>query len=66
MLCQHSDSILFSRDAGFGKSAYDLTLLDCLRGLEKAIKYRFIDFNDFDVDEYERYEVGVYVFIFII
>ncbi|XP_037088137.1 dual specificity protein phosphatase CDC14A-like, partial [Pollicipes pollicipes] len=44
------------RDAAFGPSTFNLTLLDCLNGLQKALKFRFVDFNDFDVDEYEQYE----------
>jgi hypothetical protein len=35
---------------------YDLTILDCLRGLLKARNYGFFDFSNFDVDEYEHFE----------
>lgn len=35
---------------------FNLTILDCLRGLEKACRYRFFDFNTFDVEEYTHYE----------
>lgn len=31
--------------------------MDCLHAIEKAIKFNFFDFNDFDVEEYEHYEV---------
>jgi len=48
--------LLAFRDAAFGPSTFNLTLLDCLNGLHKALKFRFFDFGDFDVDEYEHYE----------
>lgn len=35
---------------------YDLTILDCLRGLIKARNYGFFDFSNFDVEEYEHFE----------
>jgi cell division cycle 14 len=35
---------------------YDLTILDCLRGLIKARNYGFFDFSTFDVEEYEHFE----------
>lgn len=45
------------RDAAYGMSTYHLTLLDCLHAIDKAFKLGFFDFNDFDVEEYEYYEV---------
>jgi len=36
--------------------SYDLTVLDCLRGLVKARMYGFFDFKTFDVQEYEHFE----------
>jgi cell division cycle 14 len=45
------------RDASFGGSTYNLTLFDCLNGLHKALLNGFFDFERFDVDEYEHYEV---------
>jgi len=44
------------RDASFGQCTYNLTLLDCLHGLRKAIQFNFLDFAAFDVEEYEYYE----------
>ncbi|XP_076462279.1 dual specificity protein phosphatase CDC14C-like isoform X3 [Babylonia areolata] len=44
------------RDASFGPCSYNLTLLDCLHGLDKAYANNFFDFETFDVDEYEHYE----------
>lgn len=44
------------RDASFGHCTYNLTLLDCLHGLQKAIQHNFLDFSTFDVEEYEYYE----------
>jgi len=35
---------------------YQLTILDCLRGLAKARSYGFFDFDNFDVQEYEHFE----------
>lgn len=36
--------------------SYNLTILDVLKGMEKALRFGFFDFNDFDADEYEFYE----------
>ncbi|XP_061182141.1 dual specificity protein phosphatase CDC14A-like isoform X6 [Saccostrea echinata] len=44
------------RDASFGACSYNLTLLDCLHGLSKALANGFFNFETFDVDEYEHYE----------
>ncbi|NWZ10960.1 CC14A phosphatase, partial [Agelaius phoeniceus] len=44
------------RDASFGNSTYNLTILDCLQGVNKALQHGFFDFKTFDVDEYEHYE----------
>jgi protein-tyrosine phosphatase len=44
------------RDASFSGSTYNLTLLDCLQGLYKALLSGFFNFDNFDVDEYEHYE----------
>lgn len=43
-------------DASPCACTYDLTVLDCLRGLAKARVYRYFDFEDFDVEEYEYFE----------
>ncbi|XP_071847591.1 dual specificity protein phosphatase CDC14AB-like isoform X4 [Apostichopus japonicus] len=44
------------RDASFGECTYNLTLLDCLKAIDKAITHGFLNFEDFDVEEYEHYE----------
>ncbi|XP_070817554.1 dual specificity protein phosphatase CDC14AB isoform X3 [Chaetodon trifascialis] len=49
-------SYLPFRDASFGNSTFNLTVLDCLQGIRKALQHGFFDFETFDVDEYEHYE----------
>ena len=44
------------RDAGYGPATYHITILDCVRGLHKAIQMGLFDINSFDVEEYEFYE----------
>ncbi|XP_057299661.1 dual specificity protein phosphatase CDC14A-like [Hydractinia symbiolongicarpus] len=44
------------RDASFGGCTYNLTILDVLNGLHKALKLKFLDFETFDPEEYEYYE----------
>ena len=36
------------RDASFGVSIYTITILDCLKAVDKAYKAGFFDFDDFD------------------
>lgn len=43
-------------DASPCKCSYKLTVLDCLKGLEKARKCNFFDYDKFNVDEYEYFE----------
>jgi hypothetical protein len=43
-------------DASPCACTFDLTILDCLRGLAKARMYGFFDFDKFDVEEYEHFE----------
>ncbi|OQR95436.1 dual specificity protein phosphatase [Thraustotheca clavata] len=35
---------------------YKLTVLDCLKGLEKAVKCKFVAIETFNVEEYQHYE----------
>lgn len=49
-------SYLCFRDASLGASTYNLTLLDCFRGISKALAFGFFDFETFNADEYEHYE----------
>nr|pir hypothetical protein C17G10.4a - Caenorhabditis elegans [Caenorhabditis elegans] len=44
------------RDASMGSPQYLLHLHDVLRGIEKALKFGWLDFSDFDYEEYEFYE----------
>lgn len=44
------------RDASFGNSTYHLTILDCLHAINQALHHGFLNFEKFDVDEYEHYE----------
>ncbi|XP_062868574.1 dual specificity protein phosphatase CDC14AB isoform X2 [Trichomycterus rosablanca] len=49
-------SYLPFRDASFGNCTYNLTILDCLHGIWKALQHGFLNFETFDVIEYEHYE----------
>lgn len=51
-----NSSYLPFRDASFGNSTYNLTVLHCLQGIRKALQHGFFDFENFDVNEYEHYE----------
>ncbi|XP_022668908.1 dual specificity protein phosphatase CDC14A-like isoform X2 [Varroa destructor] len=46
------------RDASVGPTTYQLTVLHCLKALEKAAQVGFIDFSlgGFDLEEYEHFE----------
>ena len=44
------------RDASMGLCLFNLTVLDCLRGLAKAHALGWVNFETFDVDEYEWFE----------
>uniref|UniRef100_A0AAY4DRI3 protein-tyrosine-phosphatase n=1 Tax=Denticeps clupeoides TaxID=299321 RepID=A0AAY4DRI3_9TELE len=43
-------------DASFGTCMYNLNILDCLRAIQKALQFGWLDFSQFDVEEYEHYE----------
>lgn len=43
-------------DASQGISQYTIRLLDCLFAIEKAYNYNFINFDDFNVAEYDTYD----------
>ncbi|XP_041913198.1 dual specificity protein phosphatase CDC14AB isoform X1 [Alosa sapidissima] len=49
-------SYLPFRDASFGNCTFNLTILDCLQGVKKALQHGFFQFETFDVNEYEHYE----------
>lgn len=44
------------RDAGRGRSDFNLNIQDCLWGIYKAMQNGLCDMNEFDVEEYEYYE----------
>lgn len=44
------------RDASFGPSSYSLQLKDCLTAVSRAHSLRFLDFSNFDAEEYQRLE----------
>ncbi|CAE7767327.1 CDC14A [Symbiodinium sp. CCMP2592] len=44
------------RDATCGICTYSLTVLDCVKGMEKAIECGWFDWKQFDVDSYEFFE----------
>ncbi|XP_073347630.1 dual specificity protein phosphatase CDC14AB-like [Pagrus major] len=44
------------RDAAVGECSFNLTVLDCLQGIRKALQHGFFDFDSFNVEEYEHYE----------
>jgi len=50
------ESCLSFHDASQGICTYNLTVVDCLRGLRRARELRFFDFDRFDVLEYEHFE----------
>nr|XP_020827325.1 dual specificity protein phosphatase CDC14B isoform X5 [Phascolarctos cinereus] len=44
------------RDASYGNCTFYLTLLDCFQAVHKAVQYGFLNFEKFDLDDYEHYE----------
>ncbi|XP_039457706.1 dual specificity protein phosphatase CDC14AB-like isoform X1 [Oreochromis aureus] len=44
------------RDAAVGECSFNLTVLDCLQGIHKALQHGFLDFERFSAEEYEHYE----------
>ncbi|KAJ3215167.1 Dual specificity protein phosphatase cdc14a [Dinochytrium kinnereticum] len=51
-----SQPFLPYRDAGYGAATYHITILDCLRGMHKALQLGLLDVEPIDPDEYEFYE----------
>ncbi|XP_030637284.1 dual specificity protein phosphatase CDC14B isoform X2 [Chanos chanos] len=56
LLVSRNATYLPFRDASFGTCMYNLNILDCLRAVHKALHFGWLDFSQFDVDEYEHYE----------
>ncbi|XP_075249268.1 uncharacterized protein LOC142341866 isoform X5 [Convolutriloba macropyga] len=52
----NNPSFMPFRDASMARSSYNLTVLDCLHSLSKALANNFFHFQNFDVEEYEHYE----------
>lgn len=44
------------RDAACSVCTFHLTIVDCLKGIEKAIENRWFDWNRFDVESYDFFE----------
>uniref|UniRef100_A0A1X7UM44 protein-tyrosine-phosphatase n=1 Tax=Amphimedon queenslandica TaxID=400682 RepID=A0A1X7UM44_AMPQE len=44
------------RDAAMGPCTYNLTLQHCFQAVHKALQFGFLDFSQFNVEEYEHYE----------
>jgi len=43
------------RDASMGSCSYKCSIMDCLKGLEYAIKLKWFNIRKFDIKEYEHY-----------
>lgn len=58
-LLTNNETQLYAKynDASAVLSEYKLSLLDCLRAVEKAHKFNFFNFSDFNYLEYEHYEI---------
>lgn len=56
LLVSKNSTYMPFRDASFGTCLYNLDILDCLRAVHKALQYGWLDFSNFDVEEYEHYE----------
>ncbi|XP_068559238.1 dual specificity protein phosphatase CDC14B isoform X5 [Cebidichthys violaceus] len=56
LLVSRNSTYIPFRDASFGTCMYNLNILDCLRGVHKALQFGWLDFSNFDVEEYEHYE----------
>eukprot|EP00096_Caligus_rogercresseyi_P011718 TRINITY_DN4703_c0_g3_i1.p1 TRINITY_DN4703_c0_g3~~TRINITY_DN4703_c0_g3_i1.p1 ORF type:complete len:530 (+),score=162.41 TRINITY_DN4703_c0_g3_i1:137-1726(+) len=44
------------RDASYGPAFYTISIMDCLNAVAKAKEAGFLQFSDFDYEEYEHYE----------
>ncbi|KAM9547650.1 dual specificity protein phosphatase CDC14C-like isoform 1-T1 [Salvelinus alpinus] len=56
LLVSRNSTYLPFRDASFGTCMYNLNILDCLCAVYKALQFGWLDFSQFDVEEYEHYE----------
>ncbi|XP_064075068.1 dual specificity protein phosphatase CDC14A-like [Vanessa tameamea] len=55
-LLVHGQTYRPFQDASQGESLFTITLMDCLQGLAKARALRFFNFQDFNYDEYEKWD----------
>uniref|UniRef100_A0A8C6WJ32 protein-tyrosine-phosphatase n=1 Tax=Neogobius melanostomus TaxID=47308 RepID=A0A8C6WJ32_9GOBI len=46
----------FKLDAAVGECSFSLSVLHCLHGIHKAMRHGFLDFDKFNVEDYEHYE----------
>eukprot|EP00054_Salpingoeca_dolichothecata_P020109 m.126317 g.126317 ORF g.126317 m.126317 type:complete len:504 (-) comp23499_c0_seq1:177-1688(-) len=51
-----SPPLLPFRDACYGSCTYKLNVIDCFRGVSQGMLHGFLNFDEFDVEEYEHYE----------
>uniref|UniRef100_A0AAV2MRG6 Protein-tyrosine-phosphatase n=1 Tax=Knipowitschia caucasica TaxID=637954 RepID=A0AAV2MRG6_KNICA len=56
ILVSRNSTFIPFRDASFGTCLFKLNILDCLRAIHKALEFGWLDFSNFDVEEYEHYE----------
>ncbi|XP_015237175.1 PREDICTED: dual specificity protein phosphatase CDC14A-like [Cyprinodon variegatus] len=56
LISGNNTAYLMFRDAGMGECTFNLSVLDCLQGLHKALQHGFLDFETFSTEEYEHYE----------
>ncbi|XP_053727241.1 dual specificity protein phosphatase CDC14B isoform X2 [Synchiropus splendidus] len=56
LLVSKNTTYLPFRDASFGTCTYNLSILDCLRAVHKGLQFGWLNFSNFDVEEYEHYE----------
>lgn len=48
--------IIGFRDSSSGNCLFEIKILDCLKGLYKAVYFGWFSMDDFSVDDYEYYE----------
>ncbi|CAN9502971.1 unnamed protein product [Ophioblennius macclurei] len=56
LISGNSASYMPFRDAAVAECSLNLTVLDCLQGVRKAVQHGFLDFENFSVEDYEHYE----------
>lgn len=56
LMLNNNQPFIMYRDASYGMSTYQISLMDCLNAIYKAYNLGFFDFKSFDFVEYEHYE----------